>query len=580
MNFIWGYLKKYPKYLFYDVLGTVIFVGVLLGLPTIFAQVIDNAIVLSDTGRLHQYVLLMLAMTIIGLLGNVLLAYATSYLTTSIVRDIRVDVYKRIQYYSHDEYSSLTIPSMITRITSDAFVIMQFVEMLLRSGLQPVFVILGSVFAIAYVAPQLSVIFIVSIPLLIIVCYAILKRAKPLSEKIQVILDRINLFARENLTGLRVIRAFAREDYQADRFNNANVEYEQNAQHLNKLLGAMQPLSMHVNTLMIVLTILFALQPIDTGALQVGTLVAFIEYAFQALFSITMFTQIFLLAPRAFTSAERLEELLTIDITIDQNENGITETDKYGEVNFDHVTFHYPGEETEEPVVKDINFSVKPGQTTAFIGSTGSGKSTVIRLLPRFFDANEGQVLVDGVDVREYKLSALREKIGFVPQKAVLFTGTIAENLRYGNPEATDEELHAALDVAQATEFVDSMPDGIESHLSEGGSNLSGGQKQRLAIARAIVRDPEIYVFDDSFSALDYKTDRALRAALNGITQDKAVLIVAQRISSIAHADEIIVLNEGEIVGRGKHLDLLKSNEIYRDIYRSQTKESDWEVEL
>lgn len=580
MSFIWGYLKRYPKYLFYDFLGTLIFVAVLLGLPTIFAQVIDNAIVLQDTGLLYRYVLMMLVLVIVGFLGNVLLSYATSYLTTSVVRDIRLDVYKRIQYYSHDEYSQLGIPSMITRITSDAFVIMQFVEMLLRAGLQPVFVILGSIVAIAYAAAELSLIFILSVPLLVFVSYFILKKASPLSERIQVILDRINLFARENLTGLRVIRAFAREDYQEERFNNANVEYEENAQKLNKLLGAMQPLSMHVNMWMIVLTILFALNPIDTGAMQVGTLVAFIEYAFQALFSITIFTQIFLLAPRSFTSAGRLEEMLTINIEIDQNEDGVKETELSGYVKYDNVTFHYPGEETEEPVLRDINFEVNPGKTIAFIGSTGSGKSTVIRLLPRFFDITEGSVLVDGVDVRDYNLSALREKIGFVSQKAVLFTGTIAENLRYGKPDATDAELYAALEVAQATEFVSKMPEGINSDLSEGGSNLSGGQKQRLAIARAIVRDPEVYVFDDSFSALDFKTDRALRAALGKITKEKAVMIVAQRISSITDADEIIVLNEGEIVGRGKHLDLLKTNTIYQAIYRSQIKESEWEVDL
>ena len=332
------------------------------------------------------------------------------------------------------------------------------------------------------------------------------------------------------------------------------------------------PLFNFIMALVIVLIFVFSLGPINAGNMQVGTLVAFVEYAFHALFSVLMFSQIFIMYPRASVSAKRLREIQDMPISITSKPDGVTETDTHGYIEFDDVSFAYPGE-TENPVLHNINFKAKPGETIAFIGSTGSGKSTLVQLIPRFYDVTFGKILIDGVDTRDYDLDALRSKIGFIPQRALLFTGTVGENLRFGKDEATDAELIKASDVAQSRQFIERMEEQYHSYLSEGGSNLSGGQKQRLSITRAIVKQPEIYVFDDSFSALDYKTDAEVRRRLQEITGDSTVIIVAQRISSIRNADQIIVLDEGEIRGRGTHDELMENNAIYQAIASSQLKE-------
>lgn len=418
-------------------------------------------------------------------------------------------------------------------------------------------------------SPSLAWTVAVAIPFLIFVIYYVATKTRPLSEKQQKQLDTINQYVRENLMGLRVIRAFTREEFQEERFSDVNEQYTETSKKLFNLTGLTEPLFVQIIIAMIVAIIWFALTPLQEGSLQIGDLVAFIEYSFHALFSFLLFANLFNMYPRMSVSSHRIQEVLDMPISISKNEDGITETDSRGYLEFENVTFAYPGE-TESPVLHNISFKAKPGETIAFIGSTGSGKSSLVNLIPRFYDVTLGRILVDGVDVRRYNLKALRSKIGFIPQEALLFTGTIAENLKYGKVDASLMELHEATDVAQAKEFIESKEEKFDTHLAEGGSNLSGGQKQRLSIARAIVKKPDIYIFDDSFSALDYKTDAILRSRLKEVTENATVLIVAQRVGTIMDADQIIVLNEGEIVGRGTHNELMENNEIYREIATSQ----------
>ena len=460
---------------------------------------------------------------------------------------------------------------MVTRLTSDAFVLMQFAEQTLKMGVITPMMMLSSILMIFLTSPSLAWIVAVSVPFLAVVVIYVAVKTKPLSEKQQKTLDKINQYVRENLTGLRVIRAFAREEFQEKRFADENEVYAQNSNKLFKLTGLTEPLFVQIIIAMIVAIVWFALDPLRDGSLEIGNLVAFIEYSFHALLSFLFLANLFTMYPRTAVSSQRLKEVMDMPISINPNEDGVTETETKGYLEFDNVTFAYPGE-TESPVLHNISFKAKPGETIAFIGSTGSGKSTLVQLIPRFYDVTLGKILVDGVDVREYNLKALRQKIGFIPQKALLFTGTIAENLRYGKEKASQEELSQAADVAQAKDFIESREERFETHLAEGGSNLSGGQKQRLSIARAVVKKPDIYIFDDSFSALDYKTDAVLRRRLKEVTDQATVLIVAQRVGTIMDADQIIVLDQGEIVGRGKHEELMETNNIYREIADSQLK--------
>lgn len=572
MLYIWNYVKQHKKLLLLNLVGAIWFVLVNLGLPTILAKIIDEALVNQDKEMLYFLATLMAVIVVLGLVGNVMLTYTSSRLTTEVTRDIRNDIYDKVSDFSHVEYEKIGVSSLVTRITNDAFVILQFVEIVLRVGFNAPLMFMGSIFLIVTTNPSLSWVLFAALPLILGAIYFIASRSEPLSDKIQALLDKLNTYSRENLTGLRVIRAFTREEYQEEKFSEVNKEFEETATSLHKLMGSALPIFAHVMALVIVLIIFFALEPIETGNLQVGNLVAFIEYAFHALFSVLMFSQIFMMFPRANVSAKRLKEVQDMSISITSKENAVTETKTKGYIEFDQVSFAYPGE-TENPVLHDISFKAKPGETIAFIGSTGSGKSTLVQLIPRFFDVTFGRIMVDGVDVRDFDLDYLRSKIGFISQRALLFTGTVAENLRFGKEDATDLELDQAADIAQAREFIDRMNERYKSYLSEGGSNLSGGQKQRLSITRAIVKEPEIYVFDDSFSALDYKTDAEVRRRLSEITGESTVIIVAQRISSIRSADQIIVLEEGEIRGQGTHDELMENNKIYQAIAKSQLKE-------
>ena len=571
MLYIWSYLKRYPKWLILDFLGAVFFVIVNLGLPTVLARMIDQGINQGNEEKLYFWAIVMLVIIVLGTFGRVVLSYAASKLTTNMVKDMRNDVYAKLQEYSHHEYEQIGVSSLVTRITSDAFVLMQFAEQTLKLGVITPMMMLSSILMIFLTSPSLAWIVAFSVPFLAVVVLYVAVKTRPLSEKQQKTLDKINQYVRENLMGLRVIRAFAREDFQENRFEEKNAIYADHSNRLFKLTGLTEPLFVQIIIAMIVAIVWFALDPLKHGNLQIGDLVAFIEYSFHALLSFLFLSNLFTMYPRTAVSSERLKEIMDMPISIDPNEDGIQETETHGYLEFDNVTFAYPGE-TESPVLHNISFTAKPGETIAFIGSTGSGKSTLVQLIPRFYDVMLGKIKVDGVDVRDYRLKSLRQKIGFIPQKALLFTGTIADNLRYGKEDASHEDLHQAADVAQAKDFIESREEGFATHLAEGGSNLSGGQKQRLSIARAVIKGPDIYIFDDSFSALDYRTDAILRRRLKEVTQDATVLIVAQRVGTIMDADQIIVLDKGEIVGRGRHQELMETNDIYREIAESQLK--------
>lgn len=566
---MWHYTMRYKKYLLLNFICVFGFILIELGLPTILARMIDVGIRNNDFGYVKQQGILMVVITVVGIIMNILLGYFGSRITTNIVADIRDDLFKKIQSYSHQEYETLGVASLITRTTNDAYQIMLFLQNILRIGFMTPMMFVVSLYMVMRTSVSLSYYVIGALPFLLLSVVAIAKFSEPLSKKQQKNLDKINSILRENLSGLRVIRAFVNEKFEEKRFAKVNDNYTKSSKSLLRLMAVAQPGFYFLFNIVMVLIIWSGAVQIDAGSLQVGDLIAFIEYIFHALFSFMLFASVFMMYPRAAVSAGRIQEALDASPSIKEDPNGVSETKTKGYIEFKNVTFAYPGH-SQEPVIRNVSFTASPGETVAFIGSTGSGKSTLIQLIPRFYDVSDGEILIDGVDVRDYRLSKLRDKIGFIPQKALLFTGTIADNLRYGKEDATQEEMERAAEIAQATDFISKKTDGYDELLSEGGANFSGGQKQRLAIARAIIRRPEIYIFDDSFSALDYQTDAKLRARLKKETTESTVLIVAQRVGTIMHADKIIVLNEGEVVGIGTHRELLENCPIYYDIAASQ----------
>nr|WP_242543292.1 ABC transporter ATP-binding protein [Enterococcus sp. DIV1094] len=566
---MWHYTMRYKKYLVLNFICVFGFILIELGLPTILARMIDVGILNDDFDYVKQQGILMIVITVIGIIMNIFLGYFGSRITTNIVADIRDDLFKHIQTYSHQEYETLGVSSLITRTTNDAYQIMLFLQNILRIGFMAPMMFVVSLYMVMRTSPSLGLYVIGALPFLLLAVIGIAKFSEPLSKIQQKNLDRINSILRENLSGLRVIRAFVNEKFEEKRFEKVNENYASSSKSLFRLMAVAQPGFFFLFNIVMILIIWSGTLQIADGQLQVGNLIAFIEYIFHALFSFMLFASVFMMYPRAAVSASRIQEALDSSPAIVEDATGVSETKTKGYIEFKNVTFAYPGH-SQEPVIRNVSFTASPGETVAFIGSTGSGKSTLIQLIPRFYDVTHGEILIDGVDVRKYQLSKLRQKIGFIPQKALLFTGTIAENLRYGKEDATQEEMERAADIAQATDFISKKADGYDEHLSEGGANFSGGQKQRLAIARAIIRRPEIYIFDDSFSALDYQTDAKLRARLKKETTDSTVLIVAQRVGTIMHADKIIVMNEGEVVGMGTHRELLENCPIYYDIAASQ----------
>lgn len=570
---MWRYTMRYKKLLFADFICVFGFILIELGLPTILARMIDKGIIPKDMDYIYQQGIWMVVITIIGVAMNILLGYFGARITTNIVRDIRDDLFEKIQTFSHSEYESIGVSSLITRTTNDAYQIMLFMGNILRLGFMTPVMFIASLYMVMRTSPSLGMYVLGALPFLLLAVVGIARLSEPLSKKQQKNLDGINGILRENLSGLRVIRAFVNEKFEESRFNKVNETYTKSSKSLFRLMAAAQPGFFFLFNIVMVLIIWSGTVQISHGDLEVGNLIAFIEYIFHALFSFMLFASVFMMYPRAAVSASRIQEALDMEPAI-REEEGVTETATKGYLEFKNVTFAYPGH-AESPVIRNVSFKASPGETVAFIGSTGSGKSTLIQLIPRFYDVSEGEILIDGVNVKEYQLSALRNKIGYIPQKALLFTGTIADNLRYGKEDATLEEMERAIDIAQATEFVSQKPQGYDEPLSEGGTNFSGGQKQRLAIARAIIRNPEIYIFDDSFSALDYQTDANLRARLKKETTKSTVLIVAQRVGTIMHADRIVVLNEGDVVGIGTHRELLETCPIYYDIAASQLSEEE-----
>ena len=570
---MWQYTVRNKKLLFIDFICVFGFILIELGLPTLLGEMLDNGVVKNDVAYIRQTGISMVILVVVGVAMNISLGYFVTRITTNMTADIRDDLYQQVQEYSHNEFEKVGVSSLITRVTNDAYQIMLFMQNILRTGFMTPMMFGVSLFMVFKTSAKLGLYVLGALPFLLLGIVAIARYSKPLSIKQQKNLDRINAILRENLSGLRVVRAFVNEDFEEDRFEEVNEAYADSSKRLFRLMAFAQPSFFFLFNIVMALIIWSGSIQIDEGTLQIGTLIAVIEYIFHALFSFMMFATIFMMYPRASVSANRIQEALEIEPIIKGNTEEVVETSEKGTLEFKDVTFAYPGH-SQSPVIRDISFTAKPGETVAFIGSTGSGKSTLIQLIPRFFDVTKGQVLVDGKDVRDYPLDQLRSKIGYIPQKAILFSGTIADNLRYGKEDADVKDMERASQIAQAEEFISELPEGFDTHVSEGGTNFSGGQKQRLAIARAIIRDPEIFIFDDSFSALDYATDAKLRDRLEKETTHSTTLIVAQRVSTIMNADKIIVLNEGNVVGTGTHRELLRQCSVYYDIAASQlTKE-------
>ena len=545
-----------------------------LALPDLMSDIVDTGIVQGDVSYILGRGGVMLAVALLGTVCIICSSYLSSRIGIGFSRDLRKKVFEKVESFSLTEVNTVGTASLITRTTNDINQVQQVTIMMMRMMLSAPLMIVGALIMALRKDVGLSTIILVVIPIIVVVIGVIAKFTMPMFEKMQKRIDKLNLVVRENLTGIRVVRVFNKVDFEQKRFNQASSDLSRVATTANRLMGSLMPLMMLILNISIVAVLWFGGIRINEGSFQVGDLMAFIQYLTQVLFSMLMLTMMFVLIPRAQASAVRINEVLEMESPIQNPANGAQPSLK-GVVEFKNVAFGYEG--AEEHAISNISFKANPGEITAIIGGTGSGKSTLLNMIPRFYDAAEGEVLVDGVNVREMNQALLRSKIGYVPQKAILFTGTIRDNIRYGKEDATDEEIKHALDIAQATDFVSKMPDGLESPIAQGGTNVSGGQKQRLSIARAIVRKPEIYLFDDSFSALDFKTDAQLRAALKAETKEATVIIVAQRVSTVIDADRILVMDEGRIAGCGTHEELLATNEIYQQIVESQLKQGEEE---
>lgn len=573
MNRIFSNLKPYWLYI---VASLVFIFGQAISqliLPAMLADIVNTGIVNGDTG----YILSVGGKMLLIALGAVTAAIAASYFSSKTAmgfgKSLRESIFNKVESFSLHEFDKIGAASLITRTTNDVtqlqMVTMVFFRMVVMA---PIMAVGGIIMAIS-TAPSLSFIFLITIPIIAAIIITVSRLSLPLFRAMQTRIDAVNRVMRENLTGVRVIRAFNRVDYEKNRFNAANIDLTNVAIRVNRLMAVLMPLVMLVFNLTTIAIIWFGSVRISASQMEVGSLLAFIQYAMEIMFSTMMMSIIFIMVPRAAASVERINQVLNMEPEVVDPENPVKPDDVKGLIEFKDVSFSYPG--ADEPAVSDISFKALPGRTTAIIGATGSGKSTILNLIMRFYDVTKGGITIDGVDIRDIPQALLRSWIGYVPQRSALFTGTIAENIRYGKDDATDEEVRHAAEIAQATEFINGMNDGFDTMISEGGVNVSGGQKQRLCIARAIVRKPKIYLFDDSFSALDFKTDANLRMALNKETRDSTMIIVAQRVATVMNADQIIVLDDGRIAGIGRHKELYENCETYRNIVLSQLSEEE-----
>jgi ATP-binding cassette subfamily B protein len=544
-----------------------------LYLPTLMSGIVDTGIVKGDTHYIVNVGGKMLFFAAVSALCMITASYLSAKIATGLGRNLRGMVFSRVESYSLNEFDRIGTASLITRTTNDINQIQQLLIIMMRMMISAPMMCIGGIIMAVSKDAVLSLVFVVVLPVIAGTILIIFRKAVPLFKAMQVNLDQLNRVLREGLTGIRVIRAFNRLEHENARFLKANSDLTDTAIRVNIIMAGLMPVMMLVMNLSSIAIVWFGGIRVDKGDMQVGDMMAFLQYAMQIMFSLIMISFMFIMIPRAEASAVRINEVLDLIPEIKDAERVKKAGDKKGFVEFKDVTFSYPG--AEEPAISDISFTAGPGEVTAIIGGTGSGKSTLINLIPRFYDIDKGSILIDGVDVREMSQESLRSKIGLVSQKAVLFTGSIAANIRYGREAATDEEVRRAAEIAQATEFITGMKDGFDSVIAQGGTNVSGGQKQRLSIARALVRRPEIYVIDDALSALDFKTDASLRAALRKETACATVLIVAQRVSTVMDADRIIVMDKGKIAGIGRHRELLNTCDVYREIVVSQLSEEE-----
>ena len=586
-------LLKNLKPYWLSIIGVMVFVFLQslseLYLPTLMSDIVDTGVVNGDVNYIIRIGGWMILIAVMAMISSVLGSYLAAKTATGFARDLRTKVFTKVESFSLEEFDEKGTASLIVRTTNDITQIQQLALTLLRMFLRAPLLFIGGIIMAVLKDAKLSLILVVILPILIMIILLVAKKGMSLFKSMQIKLDQLNLVLREYLTGIRVVRAFNREIYEKKRFHKANLDLTETAKKVNTLMAVLIPLMMLILNLAIVAIIWFGSIRINNDGMQVGDLMAFIQYASQIMFSLIMLSMMLIMLPRALVSAIRINEVLDVEPKIKdpviskegkseienslRSEGIIKEKSKRGYLEFDEVSFRYQG--AEEPAIKKISFRTSPGELTAIIGSTGSGKSTLINLIPRFYDVTSGRILIDGVDIRELTQEKLRDKIGLVSQKVVLFTGTIAENIGFGNPHLSRDEMIRAAEIAQASEFISTMEQTYDSQIAQGGTNISGGQKQRLAIARALAKHPEIYIFDDSFSALDFKTEAKLRVAIKKETKNDTVLIVAQRVTTVMSADQIIVLDEGKIVGMGKHQDLIKTCEVYREIVASQLSEEE-----
>ena len=545
-----------------------------LWLPDKMSEIVNNGIIKQDMPAIWHNGLAMILVTAVGGLCSIIIGFLASRIATGMAQKLRTELFERVESFALADFNKFSTASLITRSTNDIQQIQMTSILLLRLALMAPIMAIGGLQKAVHNAPDLSWTIALAVSVLLVVIAVLFVIAVPRFKKLQTLVDKLNLVTRENLVGLKVIRAFHNEKIEQKKFQQANTELNKMNLFVNRLMMLLDPIMTLVMNFSSVAIVWFGAHLISSGNLQIGNMMAFLEYAMQVIISFLLLSMVFIMVPRAAVSVKRVGEVLdTLPSIVDPPSPQQLPHDATGKIEFKDVTFTYP--DADLPVLSSINFTAEPGQTTAFIGSTGSGKSTLINLIPRFYDVSAGQILLDGVDIRQLKLEDLYDQIGYVPQKGVLFSGTIASNIKYGNVKASQKLVEKSAKIAQAAEFISELKNGYKNDIAQGGSNVSGGQRQRLSIARAIAVEPNVYIFDDSFSALDFKTDAKLRLALAKETKHKTVLIVGQRINTIMNADKIIVLDEGKIVGQGTHQELMKDCEVYQEIAASQLSEDD-----